>query len=637
MRSTRSCAPPTSIVDGPRRAAEPDARRRRSTAAPRGSRWRARGGTSSDPVVAALVDAGRRHDLPLGELDRYFDSMRLDCGAVRIETWAELERYMLGSAGSVGTILSALLERPADKRESFVSLALAFQLTNFIRDVCQDWELDRVYLPGEELARFEREHGGDRPPRAEPRLPRAAGPRGRARPRPVRRRGRGRAAREPRRPARDAPGPQRLRRGAGPRRAARLRRAAPPNGAAPAGGLAEAVAHGLLGSPMTRRATLRGAERTPIDRPSADVLVCGASFAGLAVARELAGSGADVLLVDRYEIGERATSACAAPLPWLEALGLTAAMRQEIPYMSFHTPHGIGPLPAAMELGGVRLPASCASCCSPQGDARFEIAKVTGAQRRRRANRPRRSARAARGGRPRMAARARAAGYQPPEAPLSRGLEVHPDGGGDDLDVWIERSLVRTATAGAFRPAASSASASAPTSRATRRNRPSGWRTGSAGRGPLPGQLVPPPAAPGSRGPRLLRRRLRRPLLPALGRGHPHRVLLRDRLRARAARRARRRAHARRGAAALRGLQRRSRTRLRARPAPPVARAAAPAACAHAGLRALGRQRLIDRIFGWYLDQADRRASPRAAAAAEPTVAGPPPRGRSPDPRHSRP
>ena len=33
-------------------------------------------------------------------------------------------------------------------------------------------------------------------------------------------------------------------------------------------------------------------------------------------------------------------------------------------------------------------------------------------------------------------------GYQPPDAPLSRGLEVHPDGGGDDLEVWIDRRYV---------------------------------------------------------------------------------------------------------------------------------------------------------------------------------------------------
>ena len=72
---------------------------------------------------------------------------------------------------------------------------------------------------------------------------------------------------------------------------------------------------------MTRRATLRGAARTPLGG-AADVIVCGASFAGLAVARELAGSGADVLVLDRYEIGERQTSACAAPTPWLRAMGV---------------------------------------------------------------------------------------------------------------------------------------------------------------------------------------------------------------------------------------------------------------------------------------------------------------------------
>ena len=78
---------------------------------------------------------------------------------------------------------------------------------------------------------------------------------------------------------------------------------------------------------MTRRATLRGEERTPLDE-RADVLICGASFAGLAVARELAGAGADVLVLDRYEIGERQTSACAAPTAWLRNLGLEDAILQ---------------------------------------------------------------------------------------------------------------------------------------------------------------------------------------------------------------------------------------------------------------------------------------------------------------------
>ena len=63
---------------------------------------------------------------------------------------------------------------------------------------------------------------------------------------------------------------------------------------------------------MPVRATKRGAQRTRLQR-DCDVLVCGASFAGLAVARELAGSGARVLVIDRYELGERQTSACAMP------------------------------------------------------------------------------------------------------------------------------------------------------------------------------------------------------------------------------------------------------------------------------------------------------------------------------------
>ncbi len=193
---------------------------------------------------------------------------------------------------------------------------------------------------------------------------------------------------------------------------------------------------------MTRRATLPRGERNAIARPRADVLICGASFAGLAVARELAGAGADVLLVDRYEVGERATSACAAPTPWLQALGLEGAIRQEIPHMSFHTPHGSA---------RYRLPWSWSSfdyrelcrLLRQQSDARFEIAKVEG-----------RTAGVVHSDRGDLSAPLIVDalgwrrvlgrdGYQPPEAPLSRGLEVHPEAGGRDLDVWIDRSLLR--------------------------------------------------------------------------------------------------------------------------------------------------------------------------------------------------
>ena len=142
------------IVDGPRRPARPEARRAALDAWEGELERAATGGASDQPVVSALVDAARRHDLPLHELELYFESMRIDCDRVRMTTWSELECYMLGSAGSVGSILAALLDVPGHGRDSFVRLALAFQLTNFIRDVRQDWELDRIYLPAEDLRRF---------------------------------------------------------------------------------------------------------------------------------------------------------------------------------------------------------------------------------------------------------------------------------------------------------------------------------------------------------------------------------------------------------------------------------------------------------------------------------------------------
>jgi flavin-dependent dehydrogenase len=78
---------------------------------------------------------------------------------------------------------------------------------------------------------------------------------------------------------------------------------------------------------MPKRQTKRGEERTPLSG-SYDVIVCGASFAGLTVARQLAGSGARVVVLDRYEIGERQTSACGIPTAWLEAMGLEGSKRQ---------------------------------------------------------------------------------------------------------------------------------------------------------------------------------------------------------------------------------------------------------------------------------------------------------------------
>ena len=196
---------------------------------------------------------------------------------------------------------------------------------------------------------------------------------------------------------------------------------------------------------MTARRTARGAERTSLAGTQADVLVCGASFAGLAVARELAGSGADVVVLDRYEVGERATSACAAPTPWLHAMGVEASIRQELPCMRFTTPHGSARYRLPWSWSAFDYRQLC-ELLAAQHDARFETAKV---ERRTPGGvlTDRGELRAplvvdALGWRRVLAGED---GFQPPEAPLSRGLEVHAhhDGSGDELHCWVERPLVR--------------------------------------------------------------------------------------------------------------------------------------------------------------------------------------------------
>src|SRR5215213_5149056 len=158
------------IVDGPGRPASAAARRAALDAWERELERGRAAGRSPHPVVGALVDAGLRHKLPLGELGIYMRSMRIDCAPVRIETWPELEAYMDGSAGSVGRIMAPLLGVPEHHQAGFGRLGRAFQLANFIRDVREDTALDRVYLPAEDRARFGVEEDDLRRERATPEL-----------------------------------------------------------------------------------------------------------------------------------------------------------------------------------------------------------------------------------------------------------------------------------------------------------------------------------------------------------------------------------------------------------------------------------------------------------------------------------
>src|SRR4051794_26516328 len=190
---------------------------------------------------------------------------------------------------------------------------------------------------------------------------------------------------------------------------------------------------------MPVRRTKRGVERTPLDG-SYDVLICGASFAGLAVARELAGSRARDLMADRYEVGERQTSACAMPTGGMDALRLHDSLRQTFSEPVIHTPFG----PSRYGLPWTFSTFDYRTLCSllfDQSDVSFETAKVNG-----------RSGLTVHTDRGDLSADlvVDALGWkrvlddhvQPPDAPLSRGLEVHPWGASDDLEIWIDRRYV---------------------------------------------------------------------------------------------------------------------------------------------------------------------------------------------------
>ena len=191
---------------------------------------------------------------------------------------------------------------------------------------------------------------------------------------------------------------------------------------------------------MPRRQTKRGSERTPLGGDY-DVLICGASFAGLAVARELAGSGARVLMIDRYEVGERQTSACGIPTEWLRAMALMGSHRQTFGELVVHTPHGTAVLDLPFTFSTFDYPELC-ELLFEQSDCDFETAKVDG--------RTGHVVHTDRGdlsaplivdalGWRRMLSQAE---FPPMESPLSRGLEVHPGGSGRYMEIWVDRSYV---------------------------------------------------------------------------------------------------------------------------------------------------------------------------------------------------
>ena len=112
-------------------------------------------GTSDDHVGRALIDTVKRFDIPHEHFEAFLHSMTMDLTVQEYETYEDLLEYVYGSAAVIGLEMVPILgPLHNDAFEAAKKLGIAFQLANFIRDIDEDLDRGRVYLPIKELAQF---------------------------------------------------------------------------------------------------------------------------------------------------------------------------------------------------------------------------------------------------------------------------------------------------------------------------------------------------------------------------------------------------------------------------------------------------------------------------------------------------
>ncbi|WP_432169413.1 phytoene/squalene synthase family protein [Streptomyces sp. 1222.5] len=120
-----------------------------------------RSGRSREPVVLALADTARRYDIPHRHFGDFMAAMSADLVVTDYPTYADLRGYMHGSAAVIGLQMLPVLGTVVPRAEAAphaAALGVAFQLSNFLRDVGEDLDRGRVYLPADLLD----SHGVDR-------------------------------------------------------------------------------------------------------------------------------------------------------------------------------------------------------------------------------------------------------------------------------------------------------------------------------------------------------------------------------------------------------------------------------------------------------------------------------------------
>lgn len=123
--------------------------------------WRAfEYGDSPDPVMRAYLNTAIECNIPRETMIPYFRAMKEDLSINRYQAFTDLMHYMEGSAIPVGRAMTYILgvRNPYTIKEAIPhadNLSVAMQLSNFLRDVGYDWKIGRIYIPLEDLARFQ--------------------------------------------------------------------------------------------------------------------------------------------------------------------------------------------------------------------------------------------------------------------------------------------------------------------------------------------------------------------------------------------------------------------------------------------------------------------------------------------------
>lgn len=114
-----------------------------------------RRGHSEDPVCRAVVDTVCRWEIPHEHFEAFLHSMRMDLTVTEYRTYDDLYEYVYGSAAVIGLQMVPILEPTEPAAYDYaMKLGVSFQLANFVRDVSEDLDRGRVYLPLDELAHF---------------------------------------------------------------------------------------------------------------------------------------------------------------------------------------------------------------------------------------------------------------------------------------------------------------------------------------------------------------------------------------------------------------------------------------------------------------------------------------------------